>query len=100
MALEQASENSRQNEVQPKAPLVAWNPSPSDYHGLSPSIAQQRTNANQCFIDGGVFNNVVIDFTSDPVLAQAVQYRDYATTQPSVSAQPGVFQNRLTQPKS
>jgi hypothetical protein len=85
-------EQYRPKEV-PHAPQqLAWQPSSSDYQSFSSNAVQQRNGANQLMIQGGVFNDVVIDFGSQSLIVQAVQYFDYPTTGTKVLAQPAIFQ--------
>lgn len=98
MAFEKSSEQNKPGDASQQAPRFAWAPSVSEYQGMTNSSIQSRGDANQAAIQSGFFNDLVIDFGDEPILAQASHYRDYPTTQSTEPTHQSLFQAPFTSP--
>ncbi len=67
---------------------LAWQPSAADYHLFGTSVVDQRTQASNDLIGGGVLTNLQFDFGDTPLLAQAEASRQqgYAAKTPNLDA--------------
>jgi hypothetical protein len=83
-------EQYRPQEV-PRAPQqLAWQPSATEYQAFSTNAALSA-DANQALIKAGIFNQVTIDFSAAPLLAQAFSQREHGHVEENIYPADGSF---------